>query len=361
MSLENILDLNKMKSIKYFERDIDTKYLTNTIRKLIELVKMFGKNNGSIIRDIGETTQYKLLIKYLIHVLPIFFEFDYSYQFVNIIYYNNDQTKTYLKLFLSINDEPTIKYVENDHSGNIPSYHDDNINMKPGEYLINFSHCLLSYIGFERIRLDDDSYLITTNSFGNEMRTKLWLYRLLCHGKSWYSKFGYEPGNTSIHEYDLLITDVGNIKLCDILSCLKKLLEAANIKYFDQNLVQTSQKLVKLIDASNETIYQYTKNHTLEEFTDLTNNLTQSIFGRNVSLQIKNSKTIFGRNVSLQIKNSKTICCEEIGSDAESGEENNMQYYDLEFFWFDKYKKLLIGNVIQINNNIKKYFYQLSQ
>ena len=336
MASQNLLDLDVSKSIKYLENSIDTKYLKDTINKLIKLIKFFGKNIGSVYHDIEKTHQYKLQIKYLNHILPIFFEFDYTYQFINILYYNSDQTKIYLKLYLSINDDPTIKYIENDHSGNIPSYHNNNINLKPGEYLINFSHCLLSYIGFERTRLDDDSYLITINSQGNEIRTKLWLYYLLKYGKSWYSKFGYEPANINAHEYNMYIADVGNIKLDKISSCLNKVLSAPNVNYFDPLLVDISQKIIELIGCSEKNIYEYTKNHSLEDFTNLTNNLSQSIFSREISIQINNDNSSDNKG-------------------------NKPQYYNLDFFWFQKYKKLLIGNVMQINNNIKKYFLQLPE
>lgn len=330
MSTENIiLDLDISKTVKDLEKSINCKYIPDTIYKLIELIKTFGKNIGTIINYNGELLQYKLPIKYLKNIIPIIFEFDYSYQFINIIYYNDTQTKIYLKLFLSINDEPTIKYIENDHTGIVPSFISEKITLKPGEYLINFSHALFSYLGFIRVRLDDDSYLITKDSMGNELRTKLWLYFLLARGKSWYAKFGYEPGNVVINEYNMLISDIKSIKLNEISHSLKKILFIDDKKNINNFVTNFAEKIIKMIGTSDETLYEYTINHTLEEFTNLTNNLTQSVFAKKIILM-------------------------------DDG-KGNPEYITIEFPWFDKYRKLLIGNIMQINNNVEKHFYRLPQ
>ncbi|XWV24713.1 putative ORFan [Tupanvirus deep ocean] len=344
----NILDLDVFRSIKHLGININTKYIGDLIYKLVEVVKLFGKYNGIAYRDTGEIVQYILPIKYLKNTFIITLEYDNSYQFINLVYYNDDQSKTYLKIFLSINDEPTIKYIENDRSGYVPDYSDSKVSLKPGELLINLSHCLLSYIGFYRVRLDDDSYLITHNTDG-EVRTKLWLYYSIKNGKSWYAKFGYEPGNCSVHEYNLVLNDVRNIKLNEITECLQKLLNAPNVEYIDQSLISISNYLIQHINNSGETLYEYTNNHNLQDFTILTNNLTQSMYSRNISIELKTND------------NDKKISkISDTDNDAYSDDEDFVKsYYQLSFPWFHTIKKLLIANVIQINNNIGEHFYYL--
>lgn len=322
-SVNYTLDLDNSKSINDLGILITTRNIANTIYVLIELVKKFGTKIGIIYRNFIDITQYVLTIKYLNNMLSITFEFDSSYQYITLLCYNKDQTKTYLKILISINDEPTIKYVENDRSGFIPTFSNKYISLKSGEYLINFSHCLLSYIGFDRIRLDDDSHLITVNQDGLEIKTKLWLYYLIKYGKSWYSKFGYQPTNSTNYELQMILDDVRNIKLSEISICLKKFLSITNLNIFNDVMINISQKMVNLIDISNQTLYEYTMSHHLEEFANLTNNMTQSCFSKNIEIIVDN------------------------------------QLFVLEFPWFEKCRKLLIANVMQINNDIKQYYCQL--
>lgn len=325
-----ILDLDLSRSINDLGINIDTKHMSSTIYVLIDIIKYYGKNIGLIHKDIGTVTQYCLPVKYLGHTLPIIFEFDYSHQYINFIYYNNDQTKIYLKIFISINDDTTIKYIENDRSGMVPSYANENFSLKPGEYLVNFSHCFMSYINVNRIRLDDDSCLITKDPLGMEIKTKLWLHSLLIRGRSWYAKFGYEPANINACEHKMALTDIQNLKLNEISECLNKILSASNKENLDKNLIDNSISLFNLIGTSNETLLEYTKNHTLKEFTELTNRLTQSVYSRTVLIQI-----------------TSTLDDDDI-------------YITIEFPWFEKYKKLLLVNVMQINNNIHKHFHKLN-
>jgi hypothetical protein len=340
-----VLDLDTFKSITHLGIHFDVKYMNDSIYKLIDIIKHYGKYIGILYYDIGQVSQYLLKTSYLKNTMDAVFEFDSTFQFINIVYYNTDQTKTYLKLFLSINDEPTIKYIENDRSGFVPCYTNDKITLKPGEYLVHMAHCLLSYIGFNRIRLDDDSYLITKNKNGDEIRTKLWLYYLLKNGKSWYSKFGYEPGNCCILEYNLLIADVQLLKLQEISACLQQILATDNRQYLDNNLVETSEKIVSLIGKSEHTLYGYTINHCLEEFTNLTNNLMQSIYSKNVSIKTKQ----LGGSI-----NNHTICESDEDSDCE-----HHTYTTISFPWYHKIKKLLIANITQVNNDINHHFYYL--
>ena len=335
-----ILDLDASNSIKDLDQNISSKYMGDTIYKLISLVKKFGKYLGIVCKEVGGTdlTQYELSIKYLGNVLPIIFEFDYSFQFINMILYNKDQSKTYLKLFISIVEDPTVKYVENDRSGVVPEYCDEHIKLKPGEYLIHFSHKLISYIGFNKIRLDDDSYLVS-NEEGIELRTKLWLYLLMLRGKSWYAKFGYYPINTT--DYDMALSDMKNLKLDEISACLKKIIVAPNRRDFIPDLLEISNNLVSIIGDSCETLEEFTRNHSLEEFTNLTNNLTQSIFRKKIFIQLDSDNH----------EESDDSECD----DSESESEHS--YCTMEFSWYDKYRRLQLANVMQINTNIQNFYY----
>lgn len=324
---ENILDLDKLVNGALYQQIILT---TNTIYSLVEMVKMYGVLLGTVQKDIGRFIQYCLKIKYLGHILPIVFEYDHSYQFINIIFYNKDHSKYYLKISINMSDGAIIKKIENDYSGNVPSYSDEFMKLKPGEYLVHFTHCFLTFIGFNRITLEDESYLISKDSAGNEMRTKLWLWYLITKGKSWYAKFGYEPANCSLSEYHIMLADVKSIKLDTVLQSLTNIVNAPNKHLLDQTLVENSKKIIDLIGSSSETLEQYTISHTLEEFTNLTNNLSQSVYSRKVYLQ----------------KNE----------DSDS-EESEPKYLDIVFPWYEKYKKLLVANVIQVNNNIRKFYY----
>lgn len=362
-SPSRILDLNTGLSIKELGISINPKFMGDLIYTLIETIKIKGKHIGNICYESWQMLQYVVPIKYLNSVINMVFEFDHSIQFMNIVYYNSDQNKTYLRIFLSIDDEPTIKYLENDKSGLIPCYTDKNLSLKSGEYLINFAHCLMSYIGFYRMRLDDDSYLVTKNKNGEEIRTKLWLYYLIKNKKSWYAKFGYEPGNCTINEYNLLIDDVRSIKLDEISSRLKQVLSAQNKHFFDLIIIETAKLLVNHIGYSAETLYEYTINHCLEDFTLLTNHLFQSFFSRNLNIEIidKNNYSL-DCNVKSNDKNNNynNNCCDS-NKNVNSIKHNNKfpAYTTIDFPWFHIIKKLLVHNVIQINNNIGCSYYKL--
>lgn len=334
-SQTQILDLDKSLSIKELGIYVNPKFMGDLIYTLMVTIKKNGKYLGITYYESMQISQYVIQIKYLNNIMNVIFEFDHSVQFMNIVYYNDDQSKTYLKIFLSIDDEPTIKYLENDKSGFVMGYQDNNVLLKPGEYLVNFAHCLMSYIGFYRLRLDDDSYLITKNKNGEEIRTKLWMYYLIKNKKSWYAKFGYVPGNCTINEYNLLIEDVSSIKLGEISLKLKQILSARNKHFIDPLIIETAELLVDVIGNSNETLYEYTINHSLENFTLLTNNLFQSFFSRNLNLVIVDNNNIQTNN---NIKSS---------------------YITIDFQWFNTIKKLLVINVMQINNNIANCYYKL--
>lgn len=331
-----ILDLDVSSSIRDLESSFSTNYVGDAIHKIIILVKTFGTYLGIIAREAGsnELTQYQLKIKYLGNILPVVFEFDYTMQFINMVYYNSDQSKIYLKIFLSIADDPTIKYVENDKTGVVPGYSDDNITMKPGEYLINFTHRLVSYIGFNKMRLDDDSYLIRLGPNGLEQRTKLWLYLLLSREKSWYAKFGYQAINST--DCDMALSDMKNLRMDDVCSTIKCVINASNKRDLNPILLETCNILLTIIGDSCETLGEFTTNHTIDDFTNLTNNLTQSIFGRKV----------FVRQGPVEL------------DDDDSGESSDdSTYTTIEFSWYEKYRRLQIANVMQINCNIADYYY----
>lgn len=404
--MANILDLDKSTSIQDYEPGININYIGDTIYKIITLVKKFGTYLGLIEREIGDVTQYQLPMKYLNHISNFIFEFDSSYQYIYVYLYNSEQTKTYLKLYLSISDEPTIKYVENDHSNIVPTYSDNNITLKGGAYLINFAHCFMHYIGFNRMRLDDDSYLMQTNSEGLVIKTKLWLYLLLTKGTSWYSKFGYQPANTNINEYLLRISDMKKIRLDEVHSRLKDIINSPNVEYLDEHLVDSCHKLISIIGNSTQTLGEYTLTHSIYEFTDLTNHLTQSIFSKRCAIMDLPTKPCCEDEELIEKETTKELIEKEttkeliekettkesidIESDEESDEsvekeivitidellqhkinisnnklnqsnemdsEGKIIYVD--FPWYDIYKQLLIANVLQINNNVSNYFYRL--
>jgi len=317
---DTILDLDTLKSITELGVNIPTNEI-HRIDQLTRIIESVGVFSGRIHRDTGTYSQFKINIKYLNLILSIIFEFDASRQFINIIYYNNDQTNILLKLLLSINDDPTIKYVESDKSAINHSV------LKPGAYLINFAHCFFSFIGSTRSRLDDDSHLVrklvgvgvgvgVDIGIGVEIRIKLWLYHLITKGKSWYAKFGYEPTNST--DFELFIGDVQQIRLDKVIECLKKVIHSNKI--LDPILTKVSNTIIEIVGDSTETLLEYTNNRTITDFALLTNNLTQSIYGK------------------------KTF---------ETSDEETIQ---LDFFWFDLCRNLFVLNVMQINNNIENHF-----
>ncbi len=276
-----MLDIDSSKSIKDFEITINTKYLSDAIYKLIELIKKYGLDLGSVNRETGIAQQFKLGIKYLGVFLPIIFEFDHTFQYIYILLYSADCQKTLLKLFVSITEGPIIKYVENDRSGQILPYQDANIYLKPGEYLINFAHAIFSYIGFDRMSLEDDSYLNTIDpKTGTIVKTKLWLYSLLTKGKSWYSKFGYVPANHSMNEYNLRIMDVQKISLKKVIITCKIIVD---YNYSNSNLVAICASIINILDKTLCT--------TLREYA-----LSESIF--DYALLIQHMSIAYLRNLS---------------------------------------------------------------
>lgn len=318
-----LLDLDKYRSINELNIQIDTRHQQDTINKLINIVKTHGTNRGIIYHDTGDVQQYCLQIKYLNMIFEFAFEFDVLAQYILIVLYNNlDVSKIYLKLRLAINDDPIIQYIENDHSGFINGYSNNNIKLKPGECIINLVHCLLNFIGYSRVRLDDNSQLVrvNNNNLGSEQRTKLWLYLLLTKGKSWYSKFGYEPHSANQQEIQLKINDIKAIKIDQIVSIIKSINMINNLEHINETLLSVSDNVYKLIGhIHNQTLGEYINECSLENFTILTNNLTQSVFSK---------KYIIAQS-------------------------------EVSFFWFDLFQQLFVLNVMQINNNISKYFYRI--
>lgn len=315
----NELNLDVSNTVKELDPLFTTNSIHSTIYRLIELIKKYGKYIGIVSRDTGDILQYILNIKYLGITLPLVFEFDFIQQYINICFYNGDQTKTYLKLFLSINDDPIIKYVENDKSGTVPSYSNNTILLKPGEYLVNFSHCFFNYLGFSRVRLDDDSVLIMYDNEGAEIRIKLWLYLLLTKGKSWYAKFGYEPCNSS--DYSMKINDVRNINLVSVRDHLKNILLRTNFNDLDEMLTNAIKELFTILENCNGTLEDYVKNNDIIKAGILLNKLYQSIY----------SKKFYIMNED----DSETM---------------------ITFDWFNKFHDLFHINACQINNNISNWF-----
>lgn len=228
----NILDLDKLKSINDYYK-INTTNKFHTIYVLGNLIREFGTK-------INQTT-YTLYVRYLGHNIPLTFIFDAHSQFIDIKYeiFELKDTKCGLYICLAYNDDPIIKWIES-HPG-VPTY----LSTGRGEYLMNFAHCFLHFIGFTRVRLDDDSYLTISTT----IKLKLWLYLLLLTGRSWYSKFGYVP-TTPLLEYQLLISDIKSIKLNEI----------------------------SIVENSTQTLEEYIKSHSIEESAILLNTIFQSTF-----------------------------------------------------------------------------------
>lgn len=321
-----ILNLDISKNIGDFGININTTYLPETVYKLIELIKNYGKFIKKHTADI-DIYQYAIKYCYLKKFITLYFEFDMTYQYINISIYNPNTENFCLKIFLSITEQPIIKYIENDKTGFITGYNDEKIKLKTGEYLINFAHCFLSHIGYQRCRLDDDSYLIIENENGVKVKVKLWLYYLLIHEKSYYAKSGYNPANSTDYEYLIRIRDVQNINLPEIKQKLEAVINSENKHYLDKTLVETSQRITEIIKDFNGTLLQYTRGHDIITFAKLVNNLFQSIFSKKV-----------------MIKNSKN---------------QDEKYNQLDFPWYDKYMALFIANVCQVNNNIGNFYYRI--
>ncbi len=324
----SIIDLDKYDSTVIKEFNINVKYLPETVLKLISIIKHLGQYLGIYYdKDIGEIFQYELSMKYLNIIIPIICEFNNMQQYLTILLYNNDRSKIYLKLYFSTCDEPILKYIENDRTGVVPSYRDDKINLTCGAYLVHFVHCLVSFIGFSRMRLDDDSHLVIKGANGLDIRAKLWLYLLITRGRSWYTKFGYEPSNVTLDVYIMCIADMRNIKLDDVSKTLTRIKTAKNAHLLESTLVATTLFLIDLIGNSTGTLYEYTQTHSLEQFAYLTNNLTQSVFSK-----------------KYQITN-----------------EENMTNNWIIFPWYETYTQLLMANVLQVNNNINNCFHHLAE
>lgn len=338
-----LLDLDKSKNISDLGIYINTTYLPDTIYKLIEIVKNYGKFSNQFNKDFSEIFQYVLNFRYLAKLITVYFEFDNTHQYINVFIYNATTEKYCLKIFLCISEGPSIKYIENDKSGYISSYSDDRVNFKPGGYLMNFAHRFLNHIGYQGNRLDDDSYLIIQGSNETEIKVKLWLYYLLTKEKSWYAKFGYVPANCSDHEYVMKIRDVQNIKLNEVSQLLNLVVNSTNKYYIDKTIIETSERIIGIIGESTETLLEYTKSHNIFDFAKLVNNLFQSIYSKKILIKIAKSN-------SLKIKSD---------SDSDSESMKDCETRSINFSWYDKYMSLFVANVCQVNNDISKWYHTL--
>jgi hypothetical protein len=254
----NILDLDRLKTINNYV-SINTNYRLYTIYTLIVLIKTYG----TIINQ----ACYKLHIKYLGHILPMIYEFDHTSQFLDMKYYAGDnKSECNLHLVMTSNDDPMIKWIKADC--NVPSYTNSKVNLGKGEYLMNFAHCFLSFVGFKRSRLDDDSYFFIGDNACPDFKLKLWLYLILTKGTSWYHKFGYVPSNVALNEYQYLIENFKSIKLSKIISELPS--------------------LKTIIDNPKQTLEEYVKSHQLEQVAVLFNIIFQSKFATHFWYQTYN-------------------------------------------------------------------------
>ena len=269
-----MIDLDKNDSIQNYYANFNIQNQTVQLIQLISIVK----KNAIYICDGCDTVKYKLNIKYLEQILENIFQISYDGTYINIVCTNGQ--KIYPEINLSDKDDPMIKYFQNDETKNIINYTDDTIKLEHGEYMVHFSHALLSFFGFRRVRLDDSEIILQSN-----LNDKSWLYHLLTKNCSWYNKFGYEPCVCTPSELNLLINDVKNIRLNKIYQCL-----------IDNNI---ESDLVDLIGGLTDTLGQYIIKHSIVEFANLTNLLYQNIFDKSEFFWYEQIKKLFFTNVSL--------------------------------------------------------------
>jgi hypothetical protein len=250
----NTLDLDTLKSINDHVH-INTINKFQTIYKLIHLIKTYGFKKC--------VNMYDMNIKYLNKIMLISYEFDDTGRYI-IIKYDSNTNKKMSNLILNFTDydDPFISWIKKGKY--VPTYESDDtgIVLGPGEYLINFVHRFLHFIGYKRVRLDDDSYLKIKKPDGTKIKAKLWLYLLIKQGRNWYSKFGYTSSNISTGEYNLLINDIRSINLTHV----SKELSPENHLF----------ELIKELPL-NQTLYEYIQSHDIYTNMDLLNNLFQSV------------------------------------------------------------------------------------
>jgi hypothetical protein len=265
-SIQVDLDLDTEQSIKSFTV-IDTNNQFQTIFTLAYLVREYGTFIHKDQSKLYDQHYYRLYIKYLGHILPIIYSFDDTCKFLCMEYGSpearsliDSPSNCNLCISMTTTDDPIIKWIKANE--NVPTYTNDNINLGRGEYLMNFAHCFLKFIGYKRIRLDDDSYLVINRETdlgdkdSTELKLKLWLYLILTKGCSWYRKFGYVPSNVSPLEYQLAIKKIQSIKLNEVILANK------NLEIF--------------IDDPTQTLTIYIQTHSLEQNAVFLNELFQS-------------------------------------------------------------------------------------
>lgn len=267
-----------------------------SIYRFIKLLQKYGRKNKD---------HYILNITYLTKDLELCFVHDSCMKFLRIYYTVNGET--YLKIcFRSGVSDPLIEWIKDDHRGNIPKA--DGIN--GASYLINLSHRLLSYLGYDRCALDDDSYLELTGT-----KCKLWLYLLLTRGRSWYAKFGYVSEIYSQEEYLLRVRDLKNISLHKIDETLVEI---------EKNVIEEIKGKIKAIreitSIHQGTLEQYSKNNNVEDVAKLINLLFDSSFCKEYTI------------------GSRVIKCE----------------------WYCVYERIFLANINQINSNIRRSYVRLS-
>lgn len=252
-------------------------YNNYTINILINFLIKHAQSIGIRYTDLYQLKQYCLPITYQEDTINFIFEFDQSQNFVFVVYYNKDQTETYLKIELKQSEKPTILMIASDHIER---------KIKSGVYLMKLSHKLLKLIGSNNCRLDDDSYLIKNiSTVQGTQKIKLWLYSLLKHKKSWYAKFGYEPENYS-----------------EIIYLVNKLRSIQNKIIIDLILESEYKDIVKYLD-SNNTFGEFVDNSSIEHFGIVTNAMMQSVFNKKEYIWYQLMTDLFLANV-IQVNNN---------------------------------------------------------
>lgn len=266
------VNLDTGNSIRDHNSTIDISKPIDAIPKIIQVISRIQPDFSIVCSDMGEHFQHTITVTYLKKPIPLTFEFDVFAQFINVVWYKTNLEAVFLKILIPCNHHPSISYVHNDHSGEVPEYHDDAINLKPGEYLMNLAHALLKWTGFSTVELQDETTYISMGKTG-EIRSRLWLYQLVKKGSSWYSKFGYQRVDTH-SKLNVTLSAFRSTSLDSIQKYLHQQLQDHHNQFF----TETANTILELITDLTETIGSYLYTHSFKEFNKLINALSQSTF-----------------------------------------------------------------------------------
>lgn len=201
--------------MSFINLDSPDTYGDGTIQSITKILYERGEwichhNSPEWIVDIGDlkgSCEYVASFKYLDQTQLLTF---YCFVTHTRIVYKLPATNgcvIHLSIVVCDKDNPHISWIRGGKSVPTPS-------MKPGIYLMNLAHRLLSFLGYTSAELDDDSYI----DFGNDVMALLWLYLLLTRGTGWYYKFGYHPVHTEeeIQPYKEIVQNI-DLDVCRLI------------------------------------------------------------------------------------------------------------------------------------------------